>query len=62
MAFKDLFVPRIAHSNPEVRKKALMRVGDKNLLKQVIENDQDAAVRELAKRRLLELTAQEVTA
>ena len=62
MAFKDLFVPRIAHSNPEVRKKAVMRVRDKNLLRQVIENDGDAAVRELASRRLQELSSEEVTA
>jgi len=62
MAFKDLFVPRIAHSNPEVRKKAVMKTRDRNLLRQVIANDKDAAVRELASRRLQELSAEEVTA
>ncbi len=62
MAFKDLFVPRIMHSNPEVRKKAVMKTTDKNLLRQVIERDEDAAVRELAGRRLQELSSEEVTA
>ena len=62
MAFKDLFVPRIAHSNPEVRKKAVMRARDKNLLRQVIENDKDAEVRELAGRRLQEMSTEKATA
>ena len=57
MAFRDLFLPKIAHSNPEVRKKAVMAESDKGLLKRVIENDNDPEVVETAKNRLEELSA-----
>ena len=57
MAFRDLFLPKIAHSNPEVRKKAVMNESDKGLLQRVIENDKDPEVVDTAKKRLEELTA-----
>lgn len=55
MGFRDLFLPKIAHSNPEVRKKAVLKANDRQLLKNVIKNDKDERVRETAKRRLEEL-------
>ena len=60
MAFRDLFLPKIAHSNPEVRKKAVMQESDAGLLQRVIDNDKDPEVVETARRRLSEVT--EVTA
>ncbi len=57
MAFRDLFLPKIAHSNPEVRIKAVKGENDKALLQRVIDNDQDPKVVETAKKRIEELTA-----
>ena len=57
MAFRDLFLPKIAHSNPEVRKKAVMQESDAGLLQRVIDNDNDPEVIETAQRRLEEVTA-----
>lgn len=56
MAFKDIFLPKIAHSNPEVRKKAVMQERDSGLLQRVIDNDKDPGVVEAAQRRLSEIT------
>ena len=58
MAFRDLFLPKLAHSNPEVRKKAVMQESDVALLQRVIDNDKDPEVVETARRRLSELTTQ----
>ncbi|MGB5985701.1 MAG: hypothetical protein WBG37_10380 [Desulfobacterales bacterium] len=57
MALRDLFVPKLAHSNPEVRKKAVMKQRDPGVLKQVIEKDQDPKVVNTAKKRLKELSS-----
>lgn len=57
MAFRDLFLPKIAHSNPEKRKDAVSEAEDIDLLKRVIENDDNAEVVELAKQRIAELQA-----
>ena len=57
MAFRDLFLPKIANSNPEVRKKAVMKESDAGLLQRVIDNDNDPEVVETAQRRLEEVTA-----
>jgi hypothetical protein len=57
MAFRDLFLPKIAHSNPEVRKKAVSKESDKALLQRVIDNDKDPDVVETAQKRLEELNA-----
>jgi hypothetical protein len=57
MGFRDLFLPKLVHSNPEVRKKAVLKAKDRQVLKNVIKNDKDERVRETAKRRLEELKA-----
>jgi hypothetical protein len=56
MAFRDLFLPKIAHSNPEVRIQAVKGEKDKALLQRVIENDQNPEVVKTAKKRIEELT------
>ena len=56
MAFRDLFLPKIAHSNPEKRKEAIRSESDQGLLQRVIENDQDPEVVAEAKKRLEELS------
>ena len=55
MKFSDLFLPKIANSNPEVRKVAVQSEINVPLLKKVIENDSDLEVRELARQRIVEL-------
>jgi len=52
MSIKDLFLPKIERSNPEVRKEAVAEEVDRVLLKQVSENDDDPEVRQLALERL----------
>ncbi len=48
MKFKDLFVPRYLHSDPEVRIKFVNKSGDAKLLRQMAEKDADANVRKAA--------------
>lgn len=55
MKFKDLFLPKLARSDPNVRKKAVLAEDNPNVLKGVIENDSDKSVRETAKKRLQQL-------
>ena len=57
MAFRDLFLPKIAHSNPEKRKEAVREEKDIGLLKRVVENDDSSEVVEVAKQRIAELQA-----
>lgn len=57
MKFSDLFLPKIARSDPKVRKAAVKAEINKELLKQVIEKDSHPEVREAAKVRLKELAA-----
>ncbi len=57
MKFSDIFLPKIARSDPEVRKKAVENESNVELLKQVVEKDSDSGVRELAKNRIEELRA-----
>ena len=52
MAFKDFFLPKLAHSNPEVRKKAVQNETNTAVLQQVVKNDKDSEVVEVAKARL----------
>ncbi len=56
MKFGDLFLPKIARSDPKVRKKAVREETDLGLLKQVSEKDEDQAVRSLALERFEALT------
>ena len=55
MKFRDLFLPKIARSDPSVRKRAVMEEHSKNILKKVIENDSDREVRHAARKRLQRL-------
>jgi hypothetical protein len=57
MKFRDLFLPKIANSDPEVRKKAVSKEKNTGLLNNVIKNDKDPQVRQLAKNRLKDLEA-----
>jgi hypothetical protein len=57
MKLSDFFIPKIARSDPKVRKQAVLECQDKDLLKRVIQNDKDENVRQLAKQRLETLTA-----
>jgi hypothetical protein len=52
MKFRDLFLPKIAHSNPEVRIGAVETEENAELLKKVIENDDDPQVVKAAQKRL----------
>jgi len=52
MKFGDLFLPKIARSDPEVRKKAVLKEKNVGLLKQVSEKDTDPEVRRLALEQL----------
>jgi hypothetical protein len=56
MKFRDLFLPKLAHSDPKVRKKAVLKEKDSNILKKVIENDKNPDVRRAANRRLKDLS------
>ena len=45
MKFRDLFLPKIARSDPKVRKEAVLEETNVELLAKVIENDSDKEVR-----------------
>jgi hypothetical protein len=55
MKIRDFFLPKIAHSDPKVRLKAVADVKDTALLKQISEKDSDAGVRLFAQKRIKEL-------
>jgi hypothetical protein len=55
MKFSDLFLPKHANSNPEIRKSAVRKLSDRNLLDQISKKDKDEAVRKLAQQRLKEV-------
>jgi len=57
MKLGDLFLPKIARSDPEVRKEAVLKEKNPGLLKQVSEKDDDPEVRQLALRQLEALEA-----
>ena len=61
MRFQDFFVPRWQHSNPDVRQKAVLRMNDPSLLRQIIDRDDDEMVRLAAKERLAVLSSDKVT-
>lgn len=58
MKFKDIFLPKIARSDPKIRIEAVRSEINVELLKQVIEKDVDPDVRRLAKERIHELRPQ----
>ena len=55
MKFRDLFLPKIVRSDPNVRKKAVLVERNPEVLKGVIKNDSDKGVRETALKRLKKL-------
>lgn len=55
MKFSDLFLPKIARSDPKVRIAAVRQEEDIQLLKKVQENDEDPQVREAARMRVVHL-------
>ena len=57
MKLSDLFLPKIARSDPKVRKDAVRETEDLKLLQNVIKNDSDEGVRHLARKRIRALTA-----
>jgi hypothetical protein len=52
MKFRDLFLPKIAHSNPKVRIGAVENEENAELLKKVAANDDDPRVVKAARQRL----------
>ena len=61
MRFQDFFVPRWQHSNPDVRQKAVTRLKDPSLLRQIIDKDDDEMVRLSAQERLAALSDEKIT-
>jgi hypothetical protein len=61
MRFQDFFVPRWQHSNPDVRQKAVLRLSDPSLLRQIIDREDDELVRQTAKERMAALSSDNVT-
>lgn len=61
MKFQDFFVPRWQHSNPDVRQKAILRLSDQSLLRQIIEMDDDEMVRLAARERMAALSGEKVS-
>jgi len=61
MKFQDFFVPRWKHSNPDVRQKAIMRLSDQSLLRQIIDMDDDEMVRLAAQERLAAVAGEKIT-
>ncbi|MGD8700801.1 MAG: hypothetical protein PVG51_00445 [Desulfosarcina sp.] len=57
MKLRDFFLPKIVRSDPEVRKQAVSKEENKELLMNVIENDSDKEVRHTARQRLQTLDA-----
>lgn len=57
MKFSDLFLPKLARSNPETRKEAVREEIDVERLRMVVEKDADEGVRRTAQRRIDQLQA-----
>jgi hypothetical protein len=55
MKLRDLFLPKIARSDPEARIEAVKSEANVALLKKVVENDSDARVKSMARKRIEEL-------
>jgi uncharacterized transporter YbjL len=56
MKVRDFFLPKIARSDPHVRKKAVMAESNVDVLKRVVQNDSDKDVRQAARKRLQRLS------
>jgi hypothetical protein len=57
MKFRDIFLPKIARSDPKVRTSAVKKETNIDLLKKVIDNDSDKTVRDAARKQLQKLNA-----
>jgi len=55
MKFSDIFLPKIARSDPNVRKDAIAAESNVELLKKVSQKDSDPGVRDFALKRIKEL-------
>jgi hypothetical protein len=55
MKLSDLFLPKIARSDPQVRRQAVKAERNTTLLQKVVENDSSKEVRDAARARLKEL-------
>lgn len=55
MKFSDIFLPKIARSDPNVRKEAVAAESNVELLKKVSQKDSDPEVRDFALKRIEEL-------
>ena len=55
MKIKELFLPKLARSDPEVRKRAVRKESDLLRLQQVSKKDKDPEVRKLALKRIRKL-------
>jgi hypothetical protein len=55
MKLSDLFLPKIARSDPKVRQQAVKAERNTTLLQKVVENDSSKEVRDAARARLKEL-------
>ncbi len=60
MKLRDLFVPRWDHSDPMVRKKAVEKMNNIDLIKQIAERDEHPMVRDTAMAMLDRLTGEKV--
>lgn len=60
MKLRDLFVPRWDHSDPMVRKKAVEKMDNVDLIKQIAERDEHPMVRDAATALLNRLTGEKV--
>jgi hypothetical protein len=55
MEIKELFLPKLARSDPDVRKRAVRKERDLLRLQQVSKKDKDPEVRKLALKRIRKL-------
>jgi hypothetical protein len=60
MKIRDLFVPRWDHSDPMVRKKAVEKMNNVDLIRQIAERDEHPMVRDTATALLNRLTGEKV--
>ena len=60
MKFKDLFLPKIDRSDPEVRKAAIREEVNVELLKQLVQKESDPEVLNVAVKRINELRPDQV--
>jgi hypothetical protein len=55
MKFRDIFLPKVARSDPEVRKAAIRQEVNVELLKQLVQKESDPEVIDVAEKRIREL-------